>query len=74
MGHYVDKKGAVQALPPYFEDIPKNDGSFRIPHELNIEGKQIAIPYILSFALSGSSPTKVEEWNILMSGKLLKKR
>jgi|TARA_B100001094_G_C18144633_1_gene779938 hypothetical protein len=62
MGHYVDKKGAVQALPPYFEDIPKNDGSFRIPHELNIEGKQIAIPYILSFALSGSSPTKVEEW------------
>jgi hypothetical protein len=63
IGHYVDKIGAEQALPPYWEDVAENNASSTLPHELTVDGEGIVtIPRIISIALTSSAAQPVEMW------------
>tara|TARA_B100000530_G_scaffold75973_1_gene45393 strand:+ start:543 stop:1091 length:549 start_codon:yes stop_codon:yes gene_type:complete len=62
MGHYVDKLGADEALPPYWDDVIDNNAHATLPFEFNTEEGIISIPRIISVSLTASAAAPVEVW------------
>ena len=71
MGHYVDKQGADEALPPYWDDVVDNNAHATLPYEFNTEEGIISIPRIISIALTASAPSPVEVWEYSEDWKVI---
>ena len=71
MGHYVDKQGADEALPPYWDDVVDNNAHVTLPYEFNTEEGIISIPRIISIALTASAPSPVEVWEYSEDWKVI---